>query len=280
MRLTVWGARGSIPVSGPQYLRYGGDTTCAEIETDGGETIILDAGTGLRPLGNKFMAEGRTTFHFLLTHAHWDHLLGFPFFRPLYEEETIIYFHGCTNAQQSVKTFLKATMQPPFFPIALEDVEATIQFDSDCAPDQEVGGLCCQSILLNHPNHGYGFRLTEKDRSVAFFPDNELSYHHPKGKSFDEYAAFVEGVDLLIHDGAYSPEEYEAFSRGWGHSIYTDTVRLAVEASAKRLLLWHLNQERSDDQADSMQEKAREALREAGTRIECDIARTGLQIEI
>ena len=280
MKLTIWGPRGSIPVSGKQYIRYGGDTTCVEIETEAGETVILDAGTGLRALGNKLLDGGRKTFHFLLTHAHWDHILGFPFFKPLYQAGTTIYIHGCTNAQESVRSIFKATMQPPFFPVNLEDVSAELIFDGECPPEIEFCGLHCKSTLLNHPNYGYGFKLTEKDRSIAFFPDNELSFSHPKGRSFDNYTRFVEGVDLLIHDAEYLPEEYEAFSRGWGHSVYLDTVRLAIEAGAKKLLLWHLNQDRADDQVDEMLELAEEAAGKTRGSVVCEMARTGLQIEI
>ena len=280
MKLTVWGPRGSIPVSGQQFLRYGGDTTCVEIETATGETVILDAGTGVRALGNKLLTEERKSFHFLLSHAHWDHILGFPFFKPLYGQDTTIHIHGCSNAQKGVKTIFSATMQPPYFPVNIEDVAADLLFEEECPEEIEFCDLHIRTILLNHPNFGYGFRITENGRSLAFFPDNELAFAHPKGGSFDDYARFVEGVDLLIHDAEYLPEEYEAFSRGWGHSVYLDTVRFAVESGVKKLVLWHLNHDRTDDQADAMLNSASEALAESGSDIECLMARTGLQLEI
>jgi len=280
MELKVWGARGSIPVSGPEYVRYGGDTTCAELRTDDGRMVILDAGSGLRPLGIRVLEDGLEDIHFLLTHAHWDHLMGFPFFKPLYRKGVRIHFHGCTYAQESVRTFLAATMRPPFFPVNLDDVQATLVFDEECGLDFPLLGMTCRSILLNHPNMGYGFRLTEGDRSVAFFPDNELSFAHPEGGSFEDYREFVRGVDLLVHDAEYTPEEYEAFSRGWGHSIYRDTVRLAAEAEVDRLLLWHLNQERTDDQADGLLEAARARATELGSDVECLMASTGLELTV
>jgi phosphoribosyl 1,2-cyclic phosphodiesterase len=280
MKLTVWGARGSIPVSGPEYDRYGGDTTCVCLETDAGETIILDAGTGLRPLGNQLLNDEKETFHFLLSHAHWDHLLGFPFFKPLYRDGVTIHIHGCTYAQQSIKTFLSEVMQPPFFPVTLDDVHSELVFDNECKPEFSVGSLCCESIPLSHPNNGYGFRLTEGEGSFAFFPDNEFTYEHPGGKAFKDYAAFVRGVDLLIHDAEYLPEEYERFSRGWGHSVYSDTVRLGVEGEVKQLLLWHLNQDRVDVGVDSLAELADSAAKQAGRDNMCTMARTGLVVEV
>lgn len=280
MKLTVWGARGSIAVSGIEFDRYGGDTTCVCLETNAGDTVILDAGTGLRPLGNKLLKEGRDTFHFVLSHAHWDHLLGFPFFKPLYRDGVTIRIHGCTYAQQSIRNFLGTVMQPPFFPVTLDDVHADLLFDDECRPEFSVGNMCCESIPLSHPNNGYGFRLTEGDKSVAFFPDNEFTYAHPGGKTFDDYVAFLGGVDLLIHDAEYLPEEYERYSRGWGHSVYSDAVRLAVAADVKHLLLWHLNQDRADDDVDALAALARQAAADAGRDGLCTMARTGLSFEL
>jgi phosphoribosyl 1,2-cyclic phosphodiesterase len=280
MKLTVWGARGSIPVSGPEFDRYGGDTTCVCLETSAGDTVILDAGTGLRPLGNRLLQENRDTFHFVLSHAHWDHLLGFPFFKPLYRDGITIHIHGCTYAQQSIRTFLSEVMQPPFFPVTLDDVHAELLFDNECTPEFSVANLCCESIPLSHPNNGYGFRFTEGEKSFGFFPDNEFTYAHPGGKKFNDYVAFLRGVDLLIHDAEYLPEEYESYSRGWGHSVYADTVKLAVEAEVNRLLLWHLNQDRMDDGVDALVELAGQAAREAGRDGLCTMARTGLVVDV
>lgn len=280
MRLEVWGARGSIAVSGVEYDRYGGDTTCVCLETKAGETVILDAGTGLRALGNKVLNEERQTFHFVLSHAHWDHLLGFPFFKPLYREGVTIRIHGCTYAQQSIKNFLGVVMQPPFFPVTIDDVNAELIFDDECQPQFEVGSMCCESIPLSHPNNGYGFRFAEDDKSFAFFPDNEFTYPHPGGKTFDDYRDFVRNVDVLIHDAEYLPDEYDRFSRGWGHSMYGDAVRLGVEADVERLVLWHLNQDRIDDDVDALALLAQQAASESGRDDLCTMARTGLAIDV
>jgi phosphoribosyl 1,2-cyclic phosphodiesterase len=280
MKLTVWGARGSIPVSGAEYLRYGGDTTCVELETATGETIILDAGSGLRALGKKLQSEGKKVVHFLMSHAHWDHLIGFPFFKPLYSKETMIHIHGCTNAQKSLRTFLEVAMSPPFFPVSLNDLPSILKFDDGCPAEIEFAGIRCETTLLNHPNYGYGYRIWEGDRSIAFFPDNELDYSHPKGGTFDDYAGFVGGVDLLIHDAEYLPEEYESWSRGWGHSVLTDTIRLASAAKVGHLLLWHLNQDRSDDELDVMLAQAKQLAADTSPGLTLDMARTGLELSV
>ena len=139
MKLTVWGARGSIPVSGEQYVRYGGDTTCVELETEDGDLVILDAGSGLRALGNQVLSEGRKEVHFLLSHAHWDHLLGFPFFKPLYDRSARIALYGCLCAQSSIKEMISDTMTPPNFPVSLKDTHAKVIFHDYQLHENEVG---------------------------------------------------------------------------------------------------------------------------------------------
>jgi phosphoribosyl 1,2-cyclic phosphodiesterase len=282
MRIKVWGARGSIPVSGPEYDRYGGDTTCLEIRTAAGETVILDAGTGIRKLGIEILERGSlpVPLHFFLTHAHWDHVMGFPFFKPIYRKEYSLRLHGCTYAQESIRTFLKEAMNPPFFPVNIDDIAANMSFSDVCASEENIGTLRVLSYPLNHPNQGYGFRIEENGKSIAFFPDNELTHPHEGGKSFEDYADFVRGVDLLIHDGEYIQAEYDGFSRGWGHSVYHDTVRLAAEADVKALLLWHLNQERTDEQVDAMVADAERAVLERGGTFSVQAASAGMEIEI
>jgi ribonuclease BN (tRNA processing enzyme) len=267
-------------VSGAEYLKYGGDTTCLELRTAAGETVILDAGTGLRALGNQILRDGRETVHFLFTHAHWDHLIGFPFFKPLYRKNVTIHVHGCWHAQISVRNMLRDTMLAPHFPVRIDDVAARLVFDEQPQPDLRGAGLLCQSIPLSHPNGGCGFRLAEASRSLAFFPDNEFTCPHPGGKSFDDYVSFLRNVDVLVHDGEYLPEEYARFARGFGHSVYGDTVRLAVQAGAGRLLLWHLNQDRPDHAVDAMAESAQQMARDARSNLPCIVAHTGLSMEV
>jgi phosphoribosyl 1,2-cyclic phosphodiesterase len=282
MNITVWGSRGSVPVSGPDSLRYGGDTTCVEVRTERGDVVILDAGTGIRPLGNWILKEAAPPreMHFLLTHAHWDHVMGFPFFRPLYRKAFTLRFHGCSSAQESIHAFLGETMRPPFFPVSLSDVGATLHFETACSSEFEIGELRVRTCPLSHPNGGVGFRISERGRSFVFIPDNEFTYAHPGGRALDDYAAFADGADLLIHDAEYGPDEYEKLRRSWGHSAFTDTVRLASKAGVRRLLLWHLNQDRTDAEADAIAAQAGAAARAAGASFPVEYAAAGLRLRV
>ena len=280
MKVTVWGARGSVPTPGAEYDRYGGDTTCLSLETEDGTMVILDAGTGLRRLGVGLVRQTPRRLAFLLSHAHWDHVIGFPFFKPLYRKGFQLDFYGCMHAQESVRGMLEQTMQAPFFPVDLSRVGATLTFHEQCGDRCHIDGLTVRRFPLSHPNGGCGFRIEHDGRSVVFFPDNEMTFDHKGGRSFAGYADFCRGCDLLIHDAEYRAEEYAAFSRGWGHSVFTDTVRLGLEAGAARLLLWHINQDRDDVKADALQEDARAAVRAAGSSMACDMAATGMVIEI
>lgn len=282
MRLTVWGARGSIPVSGAQYDRYGGDTTCVEVEADDGTILILDAGTGMRRLGNRYITERPECreFHLLLTHAHWDHLMGFGFFKPIYHKGYTLNLHGCLYARQSIRAILARAMSPPFFPVDLSEIPATIcSEDTACPEEFRIGPFRCRSLPISHPNNGYGFRVWEGNRSFAFFPDNELSFAHPGARSYDDTVNFVRGAELLIHDAEYLPSEYEKFSKGFGHSRYTDTVRLAADAGVGSLMLWHLNQDRDDAGVDALVADSRSLLKARGSAMPCRAGQTGYCVE-
>ncbi|MCK5804328.1 MAG: MBL fold metallo-hydrolase [Lentisphaeria bacterium] len=280
MKLTVWGARGSTPVSGHEYVRYGGDTTCMEIVTNDGQTFILDAGTGVRRLGNLLLKDKREKVTFLLTHAHWDHLLGLPFFKFMYRPGNVVEFHGCRCATKSIRSILKTTMQPPFFPVEFHDVAADIIIGDNDGDELQIGNFNCRLLPLSHPDGGCGFIFDEGGPTIAFLPDNEPEFDHPGGLSYDQYVEAFRGVDLLFHDGEYLPREYEAFSKGWGHSIYLETIRLALDAGVKQLVLWHINQDRTDEQADEMLVHAREVIRDAGSDMTCHIAYTGMKFEL
>src|SRR5512139_2303795 len=160
MELTVWGARGSIPVSGPEYVRFGGDTTCLEVR-GGGEPLLIDAGTGIRRAGDRLHAERARRIHLLFTHAHWDHVIGFPFFRPLYARGVRIEVHGCLEAQFSVRGMLGRAMSAPGFPVDLGDVAAELVFHESCAGRFEAAGLELTSIPLSHPNGGAGYGVAD-----------------------------------------------------------------------------------------------------------------------
>jgi len=268
MEITCWGSRGSIPVFGPDYLQYGGDTTCIEIKTASDDIVIIDAGTGIRRLGNQLIESGRFRYHIIFTHAHWDHLMGFPFFKPLYLSRSQILMRRCPFDSKFVKTVLSRVMSPPYFPVHLADVSARIDYLDACPSEFEIGSMRIKPIPLSHPDRGSGYRFTEDDKSFVFLTDNELRYIHSGGCDMRAYADFSSEADLLIHDAEYTPDEYKK-SIGWGHSSYTDAVKLSLACHAKRLGLFHLNQDRTDKQMDDIVSDCRRQIDEADGGVEC-----------
>ncbi|MCU0242880.1 MAG: MBL fold metallo-hydrolase, partial [Vicinamibacteria bacterium] len=161
MRIRFWGARGSIPVCGQQYLKYGGDTTCLEIRTRDDQVIIVDAGSGIRHLGNRLIAEGRNEFALIFTHAHLDHVIGFPFLKPIYSPDTRIDLYGCPFAQESIHKMIARTMSAPTFPVNFEDADAVFTDHGYCAAGFRVGSVQVTPIILSHPNEGLGYSFAE-----------------------------------------------------------------------------------------------------------------------
>ena len=279
MNIRVWGARGSIPVSGRDYIKYGGDTTCVEVRTKNDDIIIIDAGTGLRRLGNLLVREGRTEYHMLFTHVHWDHLLGFPFFKPLYRKDTRIWMYGGQMAQDSIKALVSPVMNPPNFPVNYDNLSAHIEYQGASELEYTIGSVEIQAIPISHPNEGLGFKLMEDGKSFVFLTDNELTYVHPGGRSFDDYLEFSKNADLLIHDTEFTPEEYKR-TKTWGHSVYSDVVDMAMRAGVGTLCLWHHNQDRKDDQVDWMLQDCRRLVKENGGDLECIAAYQDMEISL
>lgn len=268
MLIRCWGARGSIPVSGAEYVAYGGDTTCLEIRTGEDEIIIIDAGSGIRRLGNDLMQGKRRRCHMIFTHAHWDHILGFPFFKPAYQPGTSLLIYGCPIAQDSIKGMISKTMVAPYFPVNFGDLKADISFQETCGSPFVISSVVVTPIPLSHPNGGFGYKFTEDGKSFVFLTDNELSFRHPGGLTLDEYAAYCEKADLLIHDAEFTEEEYQK-TRSWGHTEYRDALHLALRAKVKRLGLFHHNQERSDTALEGLVENCRQMIAERAAPLGC-----------
>ncbi len=279
MFIRCWGARGSIPVSGRQYLHYGGNTTCLEIRTKTDEILIVDAGSGIRELGNFLLTENRHDFTILLTHAHWDHIIGFPFFKPIYSSKTRINIWGCPFAQTSLKEMLSRTMAPPNFPVNYDALRANISYQDTCIESYQFGSMTITPIALSHPNQGSGYKFEENGKYFVFLTDNELGFQHEGGHNYETYFDFCRGADLLIHDAEYNDEEYKK-TRGWGHSVYNDTLKLAMEAGVKKLGLFHHNQERFDVEIDAMIDDCREIIARRGTNLECFAVAQGTELTL
>ncbi len=268
MQIRCWGSRGSIPVSGRDYLRYGGDTTCIEIRNGADDVIIVDAGTGIRRLGNALVQESRLRCHLIFTHAHWDHVQGFPFFKPIFMPRAELILHKCPFQSKFVESILGKVMSPPAFPVRYRDLTARIRYQEACPVDFAIGPTTITPVPLSHPNSGSGYRFAENGRAFVFLTDNELGFIHPGGLARDAYVEFCMGADLLIHDAEYTPREYRT-TREWGHSTCTDAVDLALAAGVRRLGLFHINQDRSDDGVDRMVAACRRRIAKAGRHLEC-----------
>jgi phosphoribosyl 1,2-cyclic phosphodiesterase len=279
MIITCWGSRGSIPVSGKDYVKYGGDTTCIEIQTGSGDVVIIDAGTGIRELGNRLIKEPPKPLHLLLTHAHWDHIIGFPFFKPLYSDRQQIILHTGPFTAKGLQRILSYTMIAPHFPVPFSRISARLEYRVTPPQAFHLGALTITPIPISHPNSGYGYKLMEDGKTFVFLTDNELGFSHPTGLSTQAYITFCTGADLLFHDAEYTPEEYEKMV-GWGHSAYTNTLHLAGNAGVTKLGLFHLNQDRTDRQMDNLVTKAHYQITEKGYQFECLAVGRGLRFEL
>ncbi len=268
MKIHCWGSRGSVAVSGKQYLKYGGDTTCVEVSGEDGELIILDAGTGIRALGNKLEKEQSLRINLLITHAHWDHLSGFPFFSPLYDKKSRINVYGPQPTQASLKKIVSKTMSAPYFPIEFEDIMADISFPVMKGNEYSIGSVLVKTIPLRHPSEAVGYRLTQYGKCFVFMTDNEIDRDYSNGLSYGDYVEFARNADLIFHDAEYTMEEYKK-TKGWGHSAYLHTVRLALDAKVKALGLFHHNQDRTDSEIETIVRECREMIEKEGSDMRC-----------
>jgi phosphoribosyl 1,2-cyclic phosphodiesterase len=279
MKLKFWGARGSIPVSGKNYNKYGGCTTCVEVRSKKDELIIVDAGSGIRVLGKELLKTSQHRFNMLFTHSHWDHVLGFPFFAPIYNKKTRINIMGCSFSSDPVREIIAKTMQPPGFPVKFEEIEARFEFGSLCTGGCDINGLQVLPIELSHPNNGLGYKFAESGKTFVFLTDNELGFVHPGGKKPEDYVAFSRGAEVLVHDADYTPEEYPR-RRTWGHSTWEQALDLALKAEVRSLGLFHHNQDRYDRDLDRIVAECGRRARRAGSKLKCFAVKEGQQINL
>ncbi|MFQ5354833.1 MAG: MBL fold metallo-hydrolase [Thermodesulfobacteriota bacterium] len=268
MKIHCWGSRGSVTVSGREYIEYGGDTSCIEVTGSTGELIIIDAGTGIRTLGNELVKKEELRINLLITHAHWDHLSGFPFFAPIYDKKCNINVYGPHPTQESLKKIISNTMSAPYFPIAFEDIKAYMTFPRMNGRDYTIGSILVKTIPLRHPSEGVGYSLSEQGKRFVFLTDNELGQNHSNGLKYNNYVEFARDADLLFHDAEYRRDEYKK-TKGWGHSAYLDAVKLGLDAGVKALGLFHHNQERTDSEINSIVDECREVIAENGSKMKC-----------
>jgi phosphoribosyl 1,2-cyclic phosphodiesterase len=294
--MKFWGVRGSIPTPGATTLHYGGNTSCVEVRA-GGQIIILDAGTGLRLLGRELLAEfGERPLDLtlLLTHTHWDHIQGLPFFLPVYQPRNQLRILGYEGARVGLETVLNSQMESPFFPIGLKEVPANIRIEELKEWTFGLKEVTVRAHAAFHPGICVGYRLSVGERSLAFFPDNELPTTEEAARSAareagrtpapanhgqPSLAEFVGGVDALVMDSQYDSQEYEQHV-GWGHGCLDRVVALAIEAKVKQLYLFHHDPNHDDATIDRMVAHAQKLAAAGSSRLEVYAAREGLSVEI
>jgi phosphoribosyl 1,2-cyclic phosphodiesterase len=297
-RLRLWGVRGSIPVPGPATLRYGGNTTCIEFRAEG-EIIVLDAGSGIRALGNELEREFKSKpirVTMLSTHAHWDHIQGLPFFLPAYNEKNSLQLLGYKGVGGGFGAILSRQMAVPFFPVRLRDLPCELSIQELTEMDFKIGPVRVRSRFVNHPGNCVGYRLDAGSGSIAFVPDNEpyefrklhaeacarATPEQARKFAVTERAKLVEFLnksDILFLDAQYTDEEYQQHI-GWGHGSLTTSVDLAVDANVGQLLLFHHDPNHDDDMIDKMVDRARELVRERRSKMKVDAAREGSEFSL
>lgn len=267
MKVRFWGVRGSIASPGPSTVRYGGNTTCIEIRTDDNELIIIDAGTGIFPLSQALLAELPVTANVLITHSHWDHIQGLPFFIPNFIPGNLLRLHGAFDpvSGKGVEQVMSVQLQYSYFPVREAEMKARIEYVT-LAPEQsiQIGSAKVTPYLMNHPVIDFGYRIEAHGKSVFFTGDHEppLNIYVPGEDGYDEYQSFVDdkaadirramqGVDVLIADCSYTEQEYPA-KRGWGHGTFNTSIQYAKDAGAKVLFCTHHEPTRSDDALDEV----------------------------
>jgi phosphoribosyl 1,2-cyclic phosphodiesterase/CheY-like chemotaxis protein len=296
-RVTFWGVRGSIPTPGQSTVQYGGNTSCVEVRADG-QIIILDAGTGIRLLGQRLVEEFKTQpidATLLLTHTHWDHIQGLPFFLPVYKPQNHLRILGFEGARHGLEVVLAGQMESPFFPIGLREVPANVRIEELKELTFNLGPVRVEAAFANHPGICVGYRLFTSDGSVAFFPDNEPfpekapppRAEAPAGEPSRSFARsenrkmidFLRGTDVLIMDTQYEADEYKRHT-GWGHGCLDDVVALALEAEVKTLFLFHHDPSHDDAKVSQMLAHARKLVTARKGKLQVEAAREGVTVEL
>jgi phosphoribosyl 1,2-cyclic phosphodiesterase len=294
-RIKFWGTRGSIAVPSPETLRYGGNTTCIELRADD-EIIVLDAGSGIRPLGITLDREFQARpikLSLLITHAHWDHIQGFPFFKPAYDPKNEVRIFGFDGAGATFREIMMEPMKSPFFPITMRELSARMDINKLNEMKFSLGKLDINAAFVNHPGVCAGYRIFTSSGSVAFLPDHEpyeFFLHAARGKQLspeqareiaaDQHAAlvqFLRGSDILILDSQYTDQEYKTHI-GWGHGSISSAVALALEAEVQTLSLFHHDPNHNDEMIDTMVESARELAIKGESHLEVAGTQQGSEI--
>ena len=294
-----WGVRGSYPAPFSTHMRVGGNTPCVEMRL-GSSVLIFDAGSGIIPLGNELVNQSEIReLSIILSHYHWDHISGLPFFVPAFTPGWKIKIYGPGDDPKDLEARLADQMKAPYFPVETETWLAEVSYYTPHPEPVKVGNYSISSFPLHHPGITYGYRLEVNGKSIVYAPDNELSFID---KSIDERKAefdedeqtilddmkledksrnieFMTDVHMLIHDAQYTQEDY-ARKRGWGHSCFIDTVNSAVDAGVKNLFMFSHDPNNDDDQIEAMHRPTLELIKARDSGMTCLVSREGMLIDL
>ncbi|MEJ2761629.1 MAG: MBL fold metallo-hydrolase [Gammaproteobacteria bacterium] len=298
--LHFWGVRGSYSAPFDTHLKVGGNTSCVEIRVDD-SVVICDAGTGIIPLGNELVKQSELReLLVILTHYHWDHVCGLPFFVPAFLPDWKIHFFGPGKSANDIEEFVSAQMRAPYFPVGTETWLAEVNYLNP-TEGQEInyGPINITHTSVHHPGTTYGYRLRVNGRDILYISDNECQYLNKairmkygefnkeerelydamQREEYDSELKLIQGADILIHDAQYTKEDYER-KRGWGHSCYIDTVNTAIDAGVKELYLYHHDPNYDDFAIQAIYEHALEIIDDRNSALKCHIAKEGDEIDL
>ncbi len=295
MKIKFWGVRGSIATPGPSTVKYGGNTTCIEVRSDDNDLIILDAGTGIFPLAQTLFKELPITCHLFITHTHWDHIQGLPFFIPTFIPGNTLRIHGAYDpiARRDIREILSGQLQYCYFPVREAELKAKLEYITlKERQSAQAGSATVTNILMNHPVLNFGYRVECNGKSIFFTGDHEHLYniYEPEDEEFAEYEQFmsqknqaiidfIQGVDLLVADTSYTLEDYPA-KKGWGHGTFDANIAMARAANVKQVCFTHHEPTRNDTQLERVFQEAmnRNPTRPNDPKIQ--LAYEGLEIEL
>ncbi len=297
MQVKFWGVRGSIATPGHATKRYGGNTACTELTLDDGNLIILDAGTGIRSLGEDLIKRGKSiSAYILITHPHWDHIQGFPFFRPAFIQGNVLRIAGPEAKDLKLREWVAGQMDKVYFPVKLSELEATIDFVPLSENSFRAFDATVESIFVNHPGYTLGYRISQGGKAIVYISDNEpfsresrhlftngvgetiKLYENQIGDPNNRIVNFAKGADVLIHDSTYTPELYKAHI-GWGHSDYLFALKVAASAGVRKLCLFHYDPSLDDEKLDEIVDGCKNEMRKMGYSFELCAAKEGYKFK-
>jgi len=281
--IRFWGTRGSVPSPGRCKTRYGGNTSCVEVVLPDSRLIILDAGTGIRELGNDLIRRSRKiNATILLSHYHWDHIQGLPFFAPAYNRAHTLTVCGCRHAQFPLEKIFSSQMESIHFPVKSSSLAADIRFMQLTPSSASIDDADLAVMRANHPGITFSFALGFDGRKIVYMTDNELlpavrlaRSHIPYDRG--EFIRFIKGADVLIHDSQYSDREYRS-KKGWGHSPWKEAVRLGAESDVRHLILFHHDPDHPDSIIDAQVQECRKMIRSLDVSMKCSAAQEGKEV--